>query len=92
MAELFKVALGSPMAMPSSSTMSRLVSRNFCSSSNGSLPGDVIDGDVLGNESPEEKLEHRFLIFRHFLANVPLPLAKRGVGAMPEKYQKKIQD
>lgn len=40
---------------------------------------------ALDNESPEEKLEQRFLILRHFLARVPLPLAKRGVGAIPGK-------
>ena len=36
-------------------------------------------------ESPELKLEQRFLIFRHFLANVPLPLVKSGAGAMVQK-------
>ena len=36
----------------------------------------------LDNESPEEKLEQRFFIFRHLRASVPLPLANRGVGAM----------
>ena len=42
----------------------------------------------LDNESPEEKLEQRFLILRHLRASVPLPLANKGVGAMlitPEK-------
>ena len=37
----------------------------------------------LDSESPEEKLEQRFLIFRHLRASVPLPLANKGVGAMP---------
>ena len=36
----------------------------------------------LDSESPEEKLEQRFLIFRHLRASVPLPLANKGVGAM----------
>ena len=36
----------------------------------------------LDNESPEEKLEQRFFIFRHLRASVPLPLANKGVGAM----------
>ena len=38
----------------------------------------------LDNESPEEKLEQRFLILRHLRASVPLPLANKGVGAMPK--------
>lgn len=76
-ASVFSVAFGSPIAMPSSSSLAR-----WSSCSWKWLRSSLFD---LDNESPEEKLEQRFLIFLHLRANVPLPLANKGVGAILKK-------
>ena len=95
-ASVFNVALGSPMAIPSSS-----ISCPPCCSRCSKFRlvkfgwfwlwferSSLFD---LERVSPEEKLEHLFLILRHFRAKVPLPLANKGVGAILEYLEKWLQ-
>ena len=55
-------------------------SSTWSSSSSSIFEVLVMDLDLL-IESPELKLEQRFLIFRHFRARVPFPFVKSGAGA-----------
>ena len=81
-ASVFKVALGSPIAMPSSPSSS---SWSWLLRLGWWCPPSMLSRSWLfdlAKASPEEKLEQRFLILRHLRAKVPLPLLSKGVGAI----------